>query len=63
MKKELMQELRTDQMNFQEMLSIMMLLMKSSSTVEQFQRNVLHVRSWLIARASVVLRRTVGDYD
>ena len=58
-----MQELRTDQMNFQEMLSIMMLLMKSSSTVEQFQRNVLHVRSWLIARASVVLRRTVGDYD
>ena len=63
MKKELMQELRTDQMNFQEMLSIMMLLMKSSSTVEQFQRNVLHVRSWLIARASVVLRRTVGNYD
>ena len=63
MKKELMQELRTDQMNFQEMLSIMMLLMKSSSTVEQFQRNVLRVRSWLIARASVVLRRTVGDYD
>ena len=58
-----MQELRTDQMNFQEMLSIMMLLMKSSSTVEQFQRNVLHVRSWLIARASVVLRRTVGGYD
>ena len=58
-----MQELRTDQMNFQEMLSIMMLLMKSSSTVEQFQRNVLHVRSWLIARASVVLRRTVGNYD